>query len=438
MTRIQVSAGSVWLVASALLLVGCGPAEQTAQAPDTADRPLVITGELAYRPRVAVPEETYAVVELRRMNDETAVVAQQRIALQGRQVPVAFELSAEVSDLEEDASYSLHAALLVDGQTLWENEGIEIGARSGVLDLRTLWLERAQVDADSSAASLRCGEQLVSVSQAGERLILVVGQERIAMRQVEAASGARFVAENDPSTIFWSKGDSATLALRGETYPECVLLPKAEDAPDEIVRARGNEPGWMLEITEDALRLELDYGQTRITAPRPSPSREDGLTHYHLRTEDAQVIDVTLRDEICEDNMTGMPYPRAATVMIDGRELRGCAGDPRELLVGEPWVVEDIGAAGIIDRSRVTLLFEADGNISGQGSCNSYRGGYTLTGESLGVSRIAATLMACSPALMTQEQAFFAILEALTRFEIPDSRTLVLHAVDGKTLTARR
>lgn len=224
MTRTQ-SFRSFWLAASALVLIGCSASEQAAPPSDVAERPLVITGELAYRARVAVPPDTVALVALHAMNDETAVIAEQRIALQGRQVPVAFELSTELTDLDPDKAYSLHAALLLDGQALWANEGIEIGARSGVLDLRTIWLERVAVEAEGSAANLRCGTQDIFVSLADDRMMLVVGQERITMRQVEAASGARFVAENDPSTIFWNKGESATLALRGETYPECEVVP---------------------------------------------------------------------------------------------------------------------------------------------------------------------------------------------------------------------
>lgn len=437
MTRV-LACFSSWLLGTAVLVAGCSPAEQAAQPSDSAERPLVITGELAYRARVAVPPETLALVELRETNDGAAVIKEQRIALQGRQVPIAFELSAEISELDPDKAYSLHAALLLEGQALWVNEGIEIGARSGVLDLRTIWLERAPSEPGSSAASLRCGEQEISVSLAGDRLMLFVGHERIAMRQVEAASGARFVADHDPSTIFWNKGESATLALRGETYPECERVPAQNEASNEVVQARGNEPAWMLEMTGGELRLELDYGQTRITVQQPAPTREPNLTHYHVRTDDGQLIDVTLLDELCTDTMTGMPYPRAATVMIDGRELRGCAGDPRDLLVGEAWVVEDIGGAGIIDRSRVTLRFERDGRLGGNASCNSYTGNYTLGGELMGFSAVAATLMACSPALMAQEQTFFELLDSLNRFEISDTGALVLHAADGTTLTARR
>ena len=41
---------------------------------------------------------------------------------------------------------------------------------------------------------------------------------------------------------------------------------------------------------------------------------------------------------------------------------------------GIVWRAEDIGGGGIIDRSRATLTFGADGRISGSASCNHYSG----------------------------------------------------------------
>jgi heat shock protein HslJ len=126
------------------------------------------------------------------------------------------------------------------------------------------------------------------------------------------------------------------------------------------------------------------------------------------------------------------------TVVLDGREYRGCGGETATLLTGEEWVVEDIERKGIIDRSRVTVRFDDEGRVTGRAGCNTYTGGYTLTGESLTIARTATTLMACAPSLMEQETRFLSILQATQRFEITADGALVLHADDGRTLTARR
>lgn len=36
-----------------------------------------------------------------------------------------------------------------------------------------------------------------------------------------------------------------------------------------------------------------------------------------------QALTVTVTDEVCADDMTGMPYPTRVVVELEGRELRG-------------------------------------------------------------------------------------------------------------------
>lgn len=107
-------------------------------------------------------------------------------------------------------------------------------------------------------------------------------------------------------------------------------------------------------------------------------------------------------------------------------------------LVGGEWVIEDINGGGVIDNSRASLMFGEDGRVSGMGSCNNYNAGYTLTGEGLSFSRAAATLRACAPALMDQEQKFFDTLAKVSGFSIDETGALILTAPDGGTILARR
>ena len=111
--------------------------------------------------------------------------------------------------------------------------------------------------------------------------------------------------------------------------------------------------------------------------------------------------------------------------MVDGKQLKGCGGHPGALLQGAEWVVEDINGTGIIDSSRVTLNFSADRRISGRASSNTYTGAYTLTGETLTISKTGVTMMACAPALMRQEDLFLDILKNVRGFELaPDGALL--------------
>lgn len=183
--------------------------------------------------------------------------------------------------------------------------------------------------------------------------------------------------------------------------------------------------------------LVADYGNTTFEAPAGAPEI-DGDTATYRVTADGKTLTVRVVDRICADDMTGMPYPRTVRIEFDDRELSGCGGDPAELLQGAEWVVEDIDGAGIIDRSRGTLQFFPDGSVSGRAFCNTWRGSYALTGESLTFSQLATTRMACAPALMELEARFSEILVAVRHFEVSDDGALVLRDGENRSITARR
>lgn len=123
----------------------------------------------------------------------------------------------------------------------------------------------------------------------------------------------------------------------------------------------------------------------------------------------------------------------AATLVV----LGGCSGDPARPLQGGEWVVEDINAAGIIDRSRVTLTFGPDGRVNGRASCNNFMGEYRLTGDGLTIDAPATTRKICAPALMEQEQRVLRNLQTLRSYEFDGTGALLLHS-DGGSLKARR
>lgn len=101
-------------------------------------------------------------------------------------------------------------------------------------------------------------------------------------------------------------------------------------------------------------------------------------------------------------------------------------------------MVEEIDSTGIIEGSQPTLNFSAEGRVSGKASCNSHTGKYVLGGEGLSVGPTAATIMACDPRLMQQEQAFLARLETIRRFELAADGALLLISEDQRSIRARR
>jgi heat shock protein HslJ len=204
------------------------------------------------------------------------------------------------------------------------------------------------------------------------------------------------------------------------------------------LRARGNEPGWSLEIGAREITVVADYGERRVVVPTPAPVREGDTTRYASRARGHDVA-VAIVDALCHDGMSGIAYPRTVTVTLDGRELRGCGGEAAEALQGGAWTVDSIGGAPVAGGSHPTLEFGADGRVSGNASCNRFSGHYALHGEEISFSRLVSTRMACAaPEANAQETRFLRLLEAVRRYELRTAGRLALHPADDRTIIARR
>jgi len=417
--------------ASLAVLAGCAgdPGAVLATSGSTQAEPLFIKGALTYRERIALPPQSRARVELREgPTGEGTLIAEQTIEFAGRQVPITFELAVSRDKLVAGRQYSLLGQIAAEAGSGWTSQQVPVDATAPTIDLGTLILVQARHYV--SPARLRCGERFVSVDYSRDPVRMIVGGEAFELRAVPAASGAKYEASGDPATTLWNKGESTTLVVRGQAYPEC------RPAAGDVFRARGNEPGWLLEISDTSITLETDYGQKRVTAPRPEPETTAGFRRYSARTPDGE-LGVTIFDQPCRDSMSGMPYPQSVSVVVDGTELKGCGGDPASLLHGA-WVVEEIDSSGIIEKSQPTLNFSAEGRVFGKASCNSYSGKYVLSGEGLRIGPTAATMMACEPRLMQQEQAFLVRLETIRRFELAADGALLLISEDQGSIRAGR
>ncbi|EDY87205.1 conserved hypothetical protein [gamma proteobacterium HTCC5015] len=109
---------------------------------------------------------------------------------------------------------------------------------------------------------------------------------------------------------------------------------------------------------------------------------------------------------------------------------------PLTILQNYKWVVEDIEEQGIIDKSRVTLVFSEDGRVGGRASCNRLTGSYTAEKNQLSFSQTATTRMMCPEAIMNQEQRFLAALEKVERFDISEHGALMFYAGDAVLIEA--
>jgi len=100
-------------------------------------------------------------------------------------------------------------------------------------------------------------------------------------------------------------------------------------------------------------------------------------------------------------------------------------------LAGSEWILEDLGASGVIDSAEATLEFGQDGRVAGRGTCNRFTGKVEITGNTIKFGPLASTRMMCPEALMDQESKYLKALDSAERFERRGS-TLLIYSRDSE------
>ena len=312
------------------------------------------------------------------------------------------------------------------GQARWLSEPVRIAAAAQPLKpgAQALVAHRPM----GFAASWRCGAQVVELGLVGNNARLKVAGRVLDLPPAVSASGARF-ASRDARFEAWSKGDRLMVTLDGKKLPECLPA-----IPDDLLplKARGQEPGWSLTLTAQQASLNLP-GAAPVVQPLPSPQVRSDALKFALQDG----TDVVLRNAICHDTMTGMPYPYGVIVSQKSRRLLGCAGEPLQLLTGGSWHVQQVGHTAVPQGVDVSLLFDKSGQVSGRAGCNRYFGPFKLDGEGLRLGPLGATMMACAPDLDILERQMLKALAEVVRFDVRDDGTLTLHTVNGDTVLAK-
>lgn len=89
-------------------------------------------------------------------------------------------------------------------------------------------------------------------------------------------------------------------------------------------RAIGQEPGWLLEITDgEMILLVLDYGETRLELPYVEPVVYQAERRSEFVIDESDVT-IEIRGEPCTDTMSGEEFDVSVFVTVDERRLRGC------------------------------------------------------------------------------------------------------------------
>lgn len=121
-----------------------------------------------------------------------------------------------------------------------------------------------------------------------------------------------------------------------------------------------------------------------------------------------------------------------------GGSPKQASEQPAAPLPGSTWVATHLNGLPVVEGVRLTITFGEGSSVTGNASCNNFRGTYTLDGTRLTFGGTIATRMACGAEVMRQETAFLSLLGAVERYEIDRDKSLVLRTSDKRDLTLVR
>lgn len=121
------------------------------------------------------------------------------------------------------------------------------------------------------------------------------------------------------------------LEVDGERFSGCRRDPHAsiwEHAKLSGVdfRATGNEPGWVLEISERTrIDLTYDYGASRIqaNASEPVDDQQAMRTTWEAIADD-ELLKLEISAVACADSMSGEQFESTVVIHLGDRQLKGC------------------------------------------------------------------------------------------------------------------
>lgn len=224
------------------------------------------------------------------------------------------------------------------------------------------------------------------------------------------------------------------------TLPALAACAPAADAPQTpappaaAYMAIGTEPGWTLEITPAQLNYTGDYGETRIAVPNPGAKASMNGEVYA-----AGRLSVVIKHAACSDGMSDRRYADTVRVIADGRTVNGCGGAilPPDTIAGSSWTFVSIGGVPVAPDRPTSLSFDGT-RLNGSAGCNRFSGAYTAEGRRLTAGPLMATEMACPGPAMTQEAAFFKLMQGPVQLGFPTDGTMEITGADGQTAVLKR
>ncbi len=215
-----------------------------------------------------------------------------------------------------------------------------------------------------------------------------------------------------------------------------------------VLKARGTEPFWGLEITEDMIRFtSLVNGFEKYHTPAVDLVRAaDANVKMYIATTESGTIKIQVVQATCTNAMSGKESGYQVRVEIKrGTDINftvfeGCGEYIVDYRLNDLWVLEEMEGKAIakedFGNEVPNMEIHVDQKIfMGHAGCNRMNGKIFSEDRILRFTDIATTRMMCVTG--NQEEMFLKNLRASTHFEIGNNR-LSLSNADGGTLIFKK
>lgn len=293
--------------------------------------PIVLSGQVTYPQRIALPPNARAhvvLLDVTGAESDAAPVATIEIPEAG-QVPIDFRLNVPRPIVDKSHDYVLRATITDgSGRTLWhmpEPHPVRPLADTEPVSLR---VRQADGRADREQwARYACSGLSIAVNAGPERATIKFPDAERTLPRVRSASGAKY---GGGETVFWGKGRiDALVEYQGRTYRNCIAT-SPTPAIGPHISAHGNEPYWSARVVgaDGAGGIQFALGVSEpdvIRAPSARAERVgDGPTTVYRGRAADESIHVRVRKAQCTDSMSGRTFPLTVAVNTGERVVRGC------------------------------------------------------------------------------------------------------------------
>lgn len=297
-------------------------------------------------------------------------------------------------------------------------------------NFKMLYEDRAaKVTENSGAYSIQNDTTLVLQAQTGGMNKFAISGETLKMLD---QSGNAIVSDFSEKYIL-SKTKPENFSLEGLGATESVDF-----------KATGNEPSWALFIDFDKKMHFKTLASESFELSTPAPLRhkaEDAdVTRYRAESE-AGVLEVSVYGKACIDDMSGKEFNYAVRVRVktksmqDYKEFTGCGQFVGVYRLNTVWELEHVNGESLdkINGKKPNLEFDlAQNKVYGFGGCNRLNGTLKWEGDSLMISQMVTTRMAC-PNLETESKFLSIISDRFFGMDFLEEKLILKN--DRTTLT---